>query len=183
MAKALFEHPEDFQFPLVSGLLRPSYRVLNQIFCHNLYPKGNGIRPQEKAGITLWALGDPDTVCDWALFIFLEMAGVRSAAKSSKLPFPCLLTRILLEEHDLGDEYHVMHELSPSPIDSSFCNRSMGRIWGPRHLVVEGRDKKSLSKRHARKSSVKEEANDSEMEECSIKFLVDRFSYVFHKDY
>ena len=40
MAKALFEHPEDFQFPLVSGLLRPPYRVLNQIVCHNLYPKG-----------------------------------------------------------------------------------------------------------------------------------------------
>ena len=76
-----------------------------------------------------------------------------------------------------------MHELSPGPIDSSFCNRSMGRTWGPRHPVVKGCDKKKLSKTHARKSSVKEEANDSEMEERSIRFLVDRFSYVFHKDY
>ena len=122
--QTLYENVQDCREPHVPGKFRPEYRVLNQVVCHNLVPRASAAMPRKRTGIIIWALGDPNTVCDWAQFIFREMVEVRDASKKCKMSFPCLLTRIIQGEYRLGDRYYPMHRLSPGPIDSTFLTRS-----------------------------------------------------------
>ena len=65
--------PIEYSIPHRPGKLKQSYRLINQLVCHNLSPRGSEKHPSERVGKIMWAFGDAGTVCDWALFIFAEM--------------------------------------------------------------------------------------------------------------
>jgi hypothetical protein len=138
VAKEIYENPREYRIPHVPGKLTPAHRILNQIVCFNLYPRGTENKPQESVGKILWALGMQHTVCDWAQCIFAEMVATRTAIKSSRLPFPCLLTRIFHREGFTGRPYAQLERLDPGTIGSDFLARSLGQIRAaPRSLLAQ----------------------------------------------
>lgn len=123
----IYEHPADYSLPHKPGKLTSTYKVLNQVVCFNLYPRGGENKPSEYVGQVMFALGDPDTICDWALFMFCEMAAVRGTNRG-RLPFPCLLTRIFQAEGITGGRYAPMARLNPGTIGADFLTRSSGQV-------------------------------------------------------
>lgn len=136
VAEEIYENPRDYKVPHVPGKLTNTYRVLNQVVCFNLFPRGSENKPQEYVGKILWALGQEDTVCDWAMFIFGEMVATRTAIKSSRLPFPCLLTRMFHAEGFRARPFAQMERLDPGTIGADFLARSSAQTRAvPRPLT------------------------------------------------
>ena len=128
VAHTLYEHSRHYKLPHVTGKFDRSDRVLNQIVCFNIAPRGSETHPGKRTGEILWALGQDGTVCDWALLMFCEMAAIRTASTHIKLPFPCTLTKIFHEEQIVGGQYYVRGNLDPGPIDSSYLVRSEAQV-------------------------------------------------------
>ncbi|KAG5565951.1 hypothetical protein RHGRI_001766 [Rhododendron griersonianum] len=73
---------------------------------------------------------EEDTVCDWALYILLQMCDFRDAPTTLRMPFPCLITTILRSRNVPGRRFYSNDDLLPGDLDSSFIQRSRAQIRG-----------------------------------------------------
>lgn len=123
----IYTNPQEYSTPHKPGKFTQPYRLLNHIVCFNLYPRGGENKPSAYVGQILYALGQPETICDWALFMFAEMVAVK-ATNRGRLPFPCLLTRIFQAEGINRGNYAVFEKPHPGTIGDDFLTRSLGQI-------------------------------------------------------
>lgn len=101
---------------------------MNQVVCYNLYPRGKEGAPQKYVGNLMFAFMGEDTVCDWALFVFGQMCNFRDAPTSLRMPFPCVVSKILRSKNVLARKYHSNDPLSPKDMESSILTRSRAQV-------------------------------------------------------
>ncbi|KAG5535409.1 hypothetical protein RHGRI_023241 [Rhododendron griersonianum] len=125
IAGYLYEHRKNARIPHWPGRFTTAYRFINQVVCFNLYPRGRESAPQRSVGNLMYAFMGEDTVSDWALCIFGQMCDFRDAPTTLRMPFPCLVTKILRTRNVPGKRFYSNEDLLPGDLDSSFIQRSM----------------------------------------------------------
>ncbi|KAG5542416.1 hypothetical protein RHGRI_022077 [Rhododendron griersonianum] len=125
IAGYLYEHRKNARIPHWPGRFTTAYRFINQVVCFNLYPRGQEGAPQRSVGNLMYAFMGEDTVSDWALYIFGQMCDFRDALTTLRMPFPCLVTKILRTRNVPGKRFYSNEDLLPGDLDSSFIQRSM----------------------------------------------------------
>ncbi|KAG5563144.1 hypothetical protein RHGRI_005785 [Rhododendron griersonianum] len=124
IAGYLYEHRRNARIPHWPGRFTTAYRFINQVICFNLYPRGREGAPQRSVGNLMYAFMGEDTVSDWALYIFGQMCDFRDAPTTLRMPFPCLVTKILRTRNVPGKRFYSNDDLLPGDLDSSFIHRS-----------------------------------------------------------
>ncbi|KAG5527553.1 hypothetical protein RHGRI_022154 [Rhododendron griersonianum] len=127
IAGYLYEHRRNARIPHWPGRFTTAYRFINQVICFNLYPRGREGAPQRSVGNLMYAFMGEDTVSDWALYIFGQMCDFRDAPNTLRMPFPCLVTKILRTRNVPGKRFYSNDDLLPGDLDSSFIHRSMAQ--------------------------------------------------------
>ncbi|KAG5560386.1 hypothetical protein RHGRI_003635 [Rhododendron griersonianum] len=130
IAGYLYEHRKNARIPHWPGRFTTAYRFINQVVCFNLYPRGREGAPQRSVGNLMYAFMGEDTVSDWALYIFGQMCDFRDAPTTLRMPFPCLVTKILRTRNVPGKRFYSNDDLLPGDLDSSFIHRSMAQLRG-----------------------------------------------------
>ncbi|KAG5535458.1 hypothetical protein RHGRI_023282 [Rhododendron griersonianum] len=130
IAGYLYEHRRNARIPHWPGRFTTAYRFINQVICFNLYPRGREGAPQRSVGNLMYAFMGEDTVSDWALYIFGQMCDFRDAPNTLRMPFPCLVTKILRTRNVPGKRFYSNDDLLPGDLDSSFIHRSMAQLRG-----------------------------------------------------
>jgi hypothetical protein len=129
----LYDDRRNARDPHWPGRFTSDNRFLNQVICYNLYPRGKEGAPQKYVGYLMFVFMNEDTVCDWAQFAFGHMCDFRDAPVTLRMPFPCLITKILRSKHVLPRKYDSNDPMSPKDMDSSILKRSRAQV-----RVVEG---------------------------------------------
>ncbi|KAG5564853.1 hypothetical protein RHGRI_000896 [Rhododendron griersonianum] len=131
IAGYLYEHRRNARIPHWPGRFTTAYRFINQVICFNLYPRGREGAPQRSVGNLMYAFMGEDTVSDWALYIFGQMCDFRDAPNTLRMPFPCLVTKILRTRNVPGKRFYSNDDLLPGDLDSSFIHRTGNRrlLW------------------------------------------------------
>ncbi|KAG5521610.1 hypothetical protein RHGRI_033990 [Rhododendron griersonianum] len=124
IAGYLYEHRRNARIPHWPGRFTTAYRFINQVICFNLYPRGREGAPQRSVGNLMYAFMGEDTVSDWALYIFGQMCDFRDAPTTLRMPFPCLVTKILRTRNVPGKRFYSNDDLLPGDLDSSFIHRT-----------------------------------------------------------
>jgi hypothetical protein len=132
VAGLLYEKRRDASIPHRPGKFRPAYRFANQVVCYNLDPRATENKPSVDTGNMLTAFMDPDTVCDWALFIYSKIIDFRDAPTQTRMPFPCLITAIARDSGLQGAKWFNNDPLVPGPIDSTILTKSIAQSRGVR---------------------------------------------------
>ncbi|KAG5559436.1 hypothetical protein RHGRI_009092 [Rhododendron griersonianum] len=130
IAGYLYEHRKNARIPHWPGRFTTAYRFINQVVCFNLYPRDREGAPQRSVGNLMYAFMGEDTVSDWALYIFGQMCDFRDAPTTLRMPFPCLVTKILRTRNVPGKRFYSNEDLLPGDLDSSFIQRSMAQLRG-----------------------------------------------------
>ncbi|KAG5540668.1 hypothetical protein RHGRI_020786 [Rhododendron griersonianum] len=78
----------------------------------------------------MFAFMAEETVCDWALYVFGQMCDFRDAPTTLRMPFPCLVTKILRSRNVPGRRFYSNDDLLPGDLDSSFIQRSRAQLRG-----------------------------------------------------
>ena len=128
----LYERRADAGNPHRPGKFRPAYRFVNQVVCYNLDPRATENKPSETTGNMLTAFMDPDTVCDWALFIYSKIIDFRDAPTQTRMPFPCLITAIARDSGLSGAKWFNNDPLVPGAIDITILTKSRAQTRGAR---------------------------------------------------
>lgn len=124
----LYGDRRNARIPHWPGRLTQDYRFMNQVVCYNLYPRGKEGAPQKYVGNLMFVFMSADTVCDWALFAFGQMCDFRDAPTSLRMPFPCLISKILRSRVALARKYLSNDPLNPKDMDSSILTRSRAQV-------------------------------------------------------
>lgn len=64
----------------------------------------------------------------WDKFVFGQMCDFRDAPTTLRMPFPCLVSKILRSKNVLARKYHSNDPLSPKDMDSSILTRSRAQV-------------------------------------------------------
>ena len=132
VAGSLYEKRRDASIPHRPGKFKPAFRFLNQVICYNVDPRATENKPSENTGNLLSAFMEPETVCDWALFIYTKIIDFRDAPTQTRMPFPCLITDIARDSGLTGSKWFNNDPLIPGPIDSTILTKSIAQTRGTR---------------------------------------------------
>lgn len=78
----------------------------------------------------MFAFMAEEMICDWALYAFGQMCDFRDAPTTLRMPYPCLVTKILRSRNIPGKRYYSNDDFLPGDIDSSIIRRSMAQLRG-----------------------------------------------------
>ncbi|KAF7131954.1 hypothetical protein RHSIM_Rhsim09G0079300 [Rhododendron simsii] len=129
--QALYVNPAEAKRPHVPGKFKDEYRLINQFVHHNLNPRGTENKPARSEGEMLYFFMEPGNVFDWAKYIFQQMVEFKANVPTqTRMPYPCMVTKICLEKGVPRDAYEEWGKLEPGIINSSILTRSASQVRG-----------------------------------------------------
>lgn len=133
--QALYTNPGDAKSPHVLGKFREKYRVVNQVVHYNINPRGTENKPSNEEGEMLYAFMNPKFVCDWAKYIYGQMVDFKVyVALNTRMPFPCLVTKICLSQGVTSNKYASPELLGPGVINNTILMKSISQSKGPMNV-------------------------------------------------
>lgn len=86
-------------------------------------------------GCMLYAFMRKGTVCDWAKYIFKKMIEFKANAPAqTRMPFPCLVTKICKSSGVMSSKYAELERLKPGILNSTTLTKSISQSRVPRDI-------------------------------------------------
>lgn len=133
--QALYINPADAGDPHVPGKFKENYTLLNQVVHFNLNPRGTENKPSLGEGCMLYAFMRQGTICDWAKYIFKKMFEFKAIAPAqTRMPFPCLVTKICKSSGVRNGKYVELEKLNPGILNSTTLTKSISQSRVSRNI-------------------------------------------------
>lgn len=134
--QAFYTNPADARDPHRLGKFKEEYKLINQVVHFNLNPQGIENHPSLKDGKLLYAFMQLDTVIDWSAFIFKQLIEFKAnVSPSTRMPYPCLITKICRRHGVAGQKYLEKTRLEPGIINKNILTKSVTQSQVPRGVL------------------------------------------------
>lgn len=115
----LYERPDEAHLPHVPGRFKEEFKLLNQFWAYNIFPRHKENKPDEENCIWMVAFMHHRYVYDWAVHYYMGIIEFRGANQAARLPYPCLITRICRSQMNNPIAYSKNDKLEPGNLNRS----------------------------------------------------------------